>query len=141
MILHFYYLGWLDEFVAVNVNQMGMGLGMRGLNGSVSFYSRQGFFTSKRNGINKDIVVNETELGFDSVSEKYENTMMVFPNELARKQYGTADWIPNFDINNDTSNTLKVNTNGFKNLKLFVNGMNANGDFIYKVVNIQSNPN
>lgn len=128
-----------NDFIAVSVNQTGSRLGLRGMNGYVSFHSRNPIFGSGKNAANEDIHVNETELGFDIVTENFQNELLTFLNEESKNQYGTADWIPNFDLLPKGRNSLKINKNGFQNLKLIINGMNSEGEFIYKTKHIHSN--
>jgi len=129
-----------DDFIAVSVNNNGARLGVRGQNGFVNFTTRQYFNNGTSNPVNKDIITSETDLGFDTPNN-YENEFMQFTNNISKKYYGTIDWIPNFEIRPTTANYLKFNTNGYKKFKVIVNGMNENGNFIYKEIDMSLNDN
>ncbi len=130
-----------NDFIAVSISNTGGRLGIRGQNGFVSFTTRQyNNFGTRSNLPNKDIISSETDLGFDTAN-KYENNFMQFSDIISRKFYGTIDWIPNFEIDNTGANNLKFNTNGYKNFKVIVNGMNENGEFFYKEIDLKRDEN
>ena len=130
----------IDDFIAVTVNPSGAGAGIYGQGGVISFYTKTGKYRDNLARANKDIVSSETDLGFDTASN-YENNLMQFSDIISRKFYGTIDWIPNFEVIPTTNNHLKFNTNGYKNFKVIVNGMNENGEFVYKVIDLKRDEN
>ncbi|MDC9724160.1 MAG: MG2 domain-containing protein [Urechidicola sp.] len=130
----------IDDFIAVTVNPSGAGAGIYGQGGVISFYTKTGKYGGNLARVNKDIISSETDLGFDTAN-KYENNLMQFSDIISRKFYGTIDWIPNFEVTPTTSNHLKFNTNGYKNFKVIVNGMNENGEFVYKEIDFKRDEN
>jgi hypothetical protein len=84
---------------------------------------------------------SETEFGFSTPTETFINSEVYYPNQSSEELYSTIDWIPNFYLNSKTPNYLTVSTKKHQNLKLFINGMNANGQLVYKVVTIKRESN
>ena len=84
---------------------------------------------------------SETEFGFSTPTEKFINSEIYFPNKTSEELYSTIDWIPNFYLNAKTPNYLTISTKKHQNIKLFINGMNANGQLVYKMVTINKESN
>ncbi len=125
------------DFIAVNINASGAGAGIYGQGGVISFYTKTGSYGDNSDFINSDIIVSETDFGFSIASNTYEDNLM-FANELSRKYYSTIGWIPDFNITPYTANHLKISKNGFDNIKVIINGINTDGDLIFKIVDIKS---
>lgn len=122
----------ISDFIAINVNSSGAGLGIVGMGGAINFYTKKSKFSEYRTSTNKDIYVSETELGF-SLPSNYDNNQFTFANQLSKEYFGTVGWFPNFDIKPNSKNHLKFNKNGIQNIKVIVNGMDSEGNLIFKI--------
>ncbi|MCX7552159.1 hypothetical protein [Xanthomarina sp. F2636L] len=91
--------------------------------------------------VNSDIQISETEFGFSLPKETFKNSEIYFPNQTSEELYSTIDWIPNFYLNSKTPNYLTISTKKHQKLKLFINGMNANSQLVYKSVTIEQESN
>jgi|SRR5690554_2991668 len=60
----------------------------------------------------------------------FEPSTLVFSTLKSRNFYETLDWIPNYNVFPNKSNTLKVYYGNHENIKLFINGMNDEGELI-----------
>lgn len=130
----------VGDFIAVSINPSGAGAGIYGQGGVISFYTKDGTYGDNSIRANKNIITSETDLGFNTAN-KYENSFMQFTDIISRKFYGTIDWIPNFEVSPTSTNHLKFNTNGYKNFKVIVNGMNEKGELVYKEIEVSLNAN
>ncbi len=128
----------ITDFSAISVNSMGAGLGITGMGGSISFYTKKGNYNPDFSTPNDDILISETDFGFSISENNYKNQMFQYKNNESRKYYGTIGWFPNVDVLPNSTYKLKVDNNGFKDLKIIVNGINAEGKLIYKIVTINS---
>ena len=90
---------------------------------------------------NPNLQISETEFGFSTPTEKFINSEIYFPNKTSEELYSTIDWIPNFYLNAKTPNYLTISTKKHQNIKLFINGMNANGQLVYKSVILTTESN
>ncbi len=125
----------INDFIAINVNSSGAGAGINGMGGVINFYTKEGKFAAYRTTTNKDIHVSETDLGFITPSE-FDNNQLSFINKLSKEYFGTVGWFPNFDIKPNTKNHLKFNNNGFSDIKVIINGIDSDGNLIFKVVDL-----
>ena len=127
------------DIASVAVNSSGAGYGLRGSGGVIHVYSKTGELMKGISEIvNPDIQVSETEFGFSLPTETFKNSEIYYPNKSSEELYSTIDWIPNFYLNSKTQNYLTISTKNHQNLKLFINGMNANGQLVYKTLTISS---
>jgi len=125
------------DIASVAINSSGAGYGLRGSGGIIHIYSKTGeLMKGIEEIVNPDIQVSETEFGFSLPTETFKNSEIYFPNKSSEELYSTVDWIPNFYLNSKTPNYLTISTKNHQNLKLFINGMNANGQLIYKQITI-----
>ncbi|PHR72932.1 MAG: hypothetical protein COA67_04300 [Lutibacter sp.] len=127
----------ISDFTAISVNSSGAGAGVTGAGGVINFYTKDGKFSKYKSVTNTDILISETEFGFSS-SSNYENNQMIFANKLSKEYYGTIGWVPNFVTKPNAPNILKFNKNGHKNVKVIINGMDTEGNLIFKVVNFDT---
>ena len=123
----------ISDFIAINVNSSGAGLGAVGMGGVINFYTKKSKFSEYRTLTNKDIYISETELGFNLPSN-YDNNQFTFTNQLSKQYFGTVGWFPNFNIKPSSKNHLKFDKNGIQNIKVIVNGMDSEGNLIFKIV-------
>ena len=98
-----------------------------------NFYTKKSKFSEYRTLTNKDIYISETELGFNLPSN-YDNNQFTFTNQLSKQYFGTVGWFPNFNIKPSSKNHLKFDKNGIQNIKVIVNGMDSEGNLIFKIV-------
>jgi hypothetical protein len=85
---------------------------------------------------NENYFLSETDFGFTPSKIKFEAYPLIFSSKLSRSYYETLDWIPSFDLQPNTFNNLQVYKGEHQSLKLFINGMNDEGELIYKVIDI-----
>ncbi|PWK19537.1 Plug domain-containing protein [Xanthomarina spongicola] len=125
------------DIASVTINSSGSGFGLRGTGGVIHLYSKTGqLMKGIGEVINPDIQVSESEFGFSLPTETFKNSEIYFPNQTSEELYSTIDWVPNFYLNSKTPNYLTISTKKNQNIKLFINGMNANGQLVYKMVTI-----
>jgi hypothetical protein len=131
------------DIASVTINPSGAGYGILAGNGGViHIYSKTGqLMRGLGEIINPDIQISETEFGFSLPTETFKNSEVFFPNQTSEELYSTIDWVPNFYLNSKTPNYLTISTKKHQNLKLFINGMNANGQLVYKMVTINKESN
>ncbi|MCX7552160.1 hypothetical protein [Xanthomarina sp. F2636L] len=130
------------DIASVTVNATGAGYGIQGSGGVIHIYSKTPeIMKGIGNLANPDIQISETEFGFCLPKETFKNSEIYFPNQTSEELYSTIDWIPNFYLNSKTPNYLTISTKKHKNIRLFINGMNANGQLIYKMVTITKESN
>lgn len=130
------------DIASVVVNPSGAGYGIQGAGGVIHIYSKTPEMMKDIGGVtNPNIKESETEFGFSLPTETFKNSEMYYPNQSSEELYSTIDWIPNFYLNAKTPNYLTINTKKHQNIKLFINGMNANGQLVYKMVTINKESN
>jgi len=130
------------DIASVSVNPSGAGYGIQGAGGVIHIYSKTPEMMKDIGGVtNPNIKESETEFGFSLPTETFKNSEMYYPNQSSEELYSTIDWIPNFYLNAKTPNYLTINTKKHQNIKLFINGMNANGQLVYKMVTINKESN
>jgi hypothetical protein len=132
------------DISSVTINTSGAGYGLRGGGGVINIYSKIYDLSIEYQGSTTPdplALESETEFGFSTPTETFINSEVYYPNQSSEELYSTIDWIPNFYLNSKTPNYLTVSTKKHQNLKLFINGMNANGQLVYKVVTIKRESN
>ncbi|WP_417857126.1 hypothetical protein [Xanthomarina gelatinilytica] len=122
------------DVAAVTVNAIG---------NTINIYTKTPKLMKDISGVttNPNIKVSETEFGFSLPTETFKNAEIYYPNQSSEELYSSIDWIPNFYLNAKTPNYLTINTKKHQNIKLFINGMNANGQLVYKMVTINKESN
>ncbi|WP_417881715.1 hypothetical protein [Xanthomarina gelatinilytica] len=130
------------DIASVSVNPTGAGYGIQGAGGVIHIYSKTPEMMKGIGEItNPDIKVSETEFGFSLPTETFKNAEIYYPNQSSEELYSSIDWVPNFYLNAKTPNYLTISTKKHQNIKLFINGMNANGQLVYKMVTINKESN
>ena len=125
----------LNDVKSIKINISGAGYGLRGMAGVVSIESKNG--TEQYKTIpNENLFLSEVDFGFTPSNIKFEAYPLIFSSKLSRSYYETLDWIPSFDLQPNTFNNLQVYKGTHQSLKLFINGMNDEGQLIYKVIDI-----
>ncbi len=125
----------LEAVKSIKVNALGAGYGMRGMNGVVLIELKKGTDAYVRKP-NKHYFTSKTDFGFSSSETAYEKFNSVFSSKLSRSHFETLDWVPNLNLQPDTTSILQVYSGTHKKLTLFINGMNNQGQLIYKEVNL-----
>ena len=126
-----------SDFSAISVNLSGAGAGARGQGGFINLYTKNGKYSEYKSTVNKDIKISETEFGF-SIGSNYEKSQLIFSDKLSKELYSTIDWFPNFNINTNSTNKIKFNTEGFEDVKVIINGMDTDGNLIFKIAEFSS---
>ena len=125
----------LFDIKSIKVNAIGAGYGLRGVSGVVIIDVKRGkedYSTAP----NEKYFLSEIDFGFSFSTSEYEASNLIFNSTSSRSYYETLDWIPNVDLKPNSSNTIMVFKGKHKMIKLFINGMNTNGQLVYKVVNV-----
>lgn len=125
----------LSEIESLTVNASGAGYGMRGSNGVVSVVLKTGYENYKTKP-NLNFYSSTTDFGFIPSRPVFEASQLIFNSSATRQFYETLDWIPNFNVLPNKSNTLKIYKGEHENIKLFINGMNNDGQLFCKVVDL-----
>jgi hypothetical protein len=125
----------LEEVKSIKINALGAGYGLRGGKGVVIIELKKGMDAYVRKP-NKYYFSSKIDLGFSSSDTTYEAFNSVFSSKLSRSHFETLDWVPNLDLQPDTTSILQVYRGTHKKLTLFINGMNNQGQLIYKEVNL-----
>lgn len=124
----------------IRVNKSGAGYGIRGANGVLVINTKR-IKTLKKNNkslkgskneIKKEPKLHKTNYGYTKPTLKYKNTML--DNES--DDYKCIDWLPNFNINPNKSNILKVKKINKKRGKLIINGFTEDGELLYEIIDI-----
>ncbi|MBP93894.1 MAG: hypothetical protein CMC55_07245 [Flavobacteriaceae bacterium] len=125
-----------SEFEYIIVNYRGAGFGALYPKGVISLVTLKGTNGEKIAPANPDIQINDTQFGFNFSNEPYEKLVLTFPNYSSKENFETLDWIPNFQVEPNRYNPLKINVEDANGIKLIINGLSATGDLIYEVINI-----
>ncbi len=79
---------------------------------------------------------SEVSFGFTEPTLTFERPLFTFNTKESKQFYNTLDWIPNFTVLPKTQNTLRIYKGDYDKIKLFINGMNANGEVFSDVVEV-----
>jgi hypothetical protein len=125
----------LYDVKSIKINALGAGYGMRGGSGVVIIDLKDG--TEDYVIVpNKKYFLSETDFGFSTSTIRYEKFNSVFSSKLSRSYFETLDWIPNLDLQPNTIQELQVYKGNHQKIKLFINGMNNQGQLVYKTVEL-----
>lgn len=136
-----------QDVKSIRVNASGAGYGIAGSNGVIivetnNLSGSKSTLTSideQSVSSSYDFKISETDFGFSQPSKNYTQSSLTFNNNISKTYFNTIDWIPNFTIKPNTSNYLKINKSSEESIKLIINGMNNEGDLIFKIINIPTN--
>lgn len=129
----------MSQVASVKVNASGAGYGFRGGNGVISIELKKGH-EDIESQTNTSYFTSKTDFGFTSSNPVFEASTLVFKNSQSRRFYETLDWIPNFNVLPNKTNTLKIYKGNHENIKLFINGMNNQGALINEEIDIPIKP-
>lgn len=137
-ILAYVYASEID-YVVLNIN--GAGYGSNYPNGVLHVVSKRGNNGEEQIAKNKNIKEFNTTFGFINPKEKYKLPDLAFSSQRTIDNFSTIDWVPNFNIEPNTHNLLKVNRRDYDNIKLIINGITEDGKPFYKeqIINLSSN--
>ena len=135
--LNFFY-GWFMDIVDyVTVNDDGIGEGFIGNNGVIRIYTSLDFVREKQNSSFKSF---EFPIAFSKKKEFYVPKYDVY-NDAFFEQFGLFDWIPDGRIDPAGNLTFTLYNPADNNMKLFIEGVTDQGDFISEVKEININEN
>lgn len=130
------------DVASVTVNSSGAGYGIQGTGGVIHIYTKTAdLMKGITEIINPNIFVSDTEFGFNLPTEPFKNSEIYYPNKTSEELYSSIDWIPNYYVNPNQPNVLTIDARKHNSIKLFINGMNAEGQLIYKSVTINKESN
>lgn len=137
-ILAYVYANEID-YVVLNIN--GTGYGANYPFGVLHVVSKTG--SNKEKVVVKNIKIKEfdTTFGFIKPSKKYKLPGLVFSSQITIDHFSSIDWVPNFNIEPNLDNFLKINRKDYNNIKLIINGITEDGKPIYKehIINLSIN--
>ncbi|MEJ6792992.1 MAG: hypothetical protein QNK89_09775 [Lacinutrix sp.] len=128
------------EYVVLNIN--GTGYGSNFPYGVLHVVSKNGNNGEKLVAKNKNVKEFDTTFGFNKPKEKYELPEdLAFFSQSTIDNFSTIDWVPNFNVEPNTDNYLKINRRDHNSVKLIINGITEDGKPIYKeqIINLSSN--
>lgn len=126
---------FMPEIESININYSGAGYGIRGSGGVI-------FINTKKDGDFADSIgprnhqENTIDLGFKASSLNFTPYNIQFPNFQAQKTYETLDWKPNITLLPNRELPLKVNKGDHQHIQLIINGLNEEGQLIYKKIHL-----
>jgi len=124
----------------IKLNASGAGYGLKGTNGVIFINTKKGSNLKSKKKINElNTILFDTEFGFSFNKVNYEGFELNFINQKFNSFFNTINWFPNMIIKPNTTNFLKFDTKGFKNIQLIINGMNNKGHLISQTFYITEN--
>lgn len=120
----------------IEINKSGIGEGIRGGAGVIKIYTNDNLMVSN-NSKGKNYKSYKIPLTFSEDKKFYKPVYTSYTSDFF-KYYGVIDWISNLKINNNGIASFKIENPKIKSIKLFIEGMTNDGDFISttKVVNL-----
>ena len=121
-----------QDVESVEINRNGMGMGMNGVNGIININMKQGPRSSSSE-TTQTIVVNN---GFTKNKEFYAPKYASYQHEIYQK-YGVMDWKPALSIDENGNTSFKVLNTAQQSVKLYVEGLSADGHIISEEILIE----
>ena len=121
-----------QDVESVEINRNGMGMGMNGVNGIININMKQGPRSSSSE-TTQTIVVNN---GFTKNKEFYAPKYASYQHEIYQK-YGVMDWKPALSIDENGNTRFKVLNTAQESVKLYVEGLSADGHIISEEILIE----
>ncbi|WP_090840452.1 DUF4397 domain-containing protein [Olleya namhaensis] len=119
------------ELITVKISE----LGYQGtFSGNVNLISRKDY--SKLKIKNSDVKQHKTNTGFNFNATTLNDSNLFYPIKQTEKEYSTIDWIPDFTLNPNTTNILKIKKPIDEHVKLIIQGISLDGDLIYKIIQL-----
>ncbi|WP_281846704.1 hypothetical protein [Olleya namhaensis] len=123
----------VSNFELISINPSGLGGGITNESGVLNLITRKGKSIYGKKYISKTY---KTISGFEMQKEKITDTELFYPNKTSENIYGTIDWIPDFTLNPNTTNILKIKKPIDEHVKLIIQGISLDGDLIYKIIEL-----
>ena len=123
----FFYQYPLDIVDYIVINRDGIGEGMRGANGVIRIYTDP--LKNKSNYNRKSVRKFEFPLTFSESKKFYVPKYNDYTNSFF-KEFGVIDWLPRNSIDNNGNVKLKFENKDFDAVKLFIEGITSEGEFI-----------
>ncbi|AUC76094.1 hypothetical protein [Olleya sp. Bg11-27] len=123
----------VSNFELISINPSGLGGGITSENGVLNLISRKGKSIYSTKHVSKTY---KTITGFEEQNEKITDIKLFYPNKKSEHLFSTIDWIPNFNLNPNTTNILKIKKPMGEHVKLIINGFSLDGDLIYKIIEL-----
>lgn len=119
------------ELITVKISE----LGYQGtFSGNVNLISRKDY--SKLKIRNSDVKQHKTNTGFNFNATTLNDSNLFYPIKQTEKEYSTIDWVPDFTLNPNTTNILKIKKPIDEHVKLIIQGISLDGDLIYKIIEL-----
>ncbi|MUP44415.1 hypothetical protein E0K83_01475 [Gramella sp. BOM4] len=115
----------MENVESIEINRNGFGMGMNGVNGMINVNIGHAAAAQESRNIYKVVANN----GFSTNKEFYAPKYASYQHDIYRN-YGVIDWKPAVSIDKDGQTTFKVLNTAQRSVKLFIEGMSADGNII-----------
>ncbi|MCP9198563.1 hypothetical protein MKO06_01495 [Gramella sp. GC03-9] len=115
----------MENVESIEINRNGFGMGMNGVNGMINVNIGPAAAPEESRNIYKVVANN----GFSTNKEFYAPKYASYQHEIYQN-YGIIDWKPAISIDNESQTTFKVLNTGQSSVKLFIEGLSADGSII-----------
>mgnify|MGYP001059220832 CR=1 FL=1 len=127
----------VDDVEFIKINRSGAGYGIRGASGVIDIKLKK--IGDRSSGVTNVLTTtSQTNFGFKRNTASFQYMPLQFSSSRAKMYYDTVDWIPEFTIMPNKDNFIMVAKEGNESLKIIINGLNEEGDLLYKEVNVNS---
>ncbi|SHI94943.1 hypothetical protein [Aquimarina spongiae] len=123
----------LIDVERIYMDQIGYGVGGRGLAGSIRIYTRREplEYFKKPEGVDKVSSYYVAKRGFEPTKEYYNPGYSNYLDPLF-VDYGAIHWQPNLQFDRSGTGRFKIPDTGLENIQFFVEGMASDGSLISK---------
>ncbi|WP_159021837.1 hypothetical protein [Formosa sp. L2A11] len=125
----------LSDVASIRVSPTAYVYGYQGAMGAIYVDLKEAYEYDRGEAGHKYFVSN-VDFGFTRPALDFERPLFTFNTKSSKQFYNTLDWIPNFDVSPNTSNSLQVYKGDHDKIKLFINGMNEKGEVFSEVVDV-----
>ncbi len=122
-----------SQVESIVINKRGVGYGMQGGNGVIKITTKKGPGSGRNSDTIESII---TSNGFSENKRFYTPKYRSYDDDLF-KEYGAISWIPNLYLETDGSTTFSVMNSMQPEVKLFVEGMNAEGVLFSDILTVK----
>ncbi len=124
--LDLFYGYYLNTVEYITVNESGLGEGFLGSGGVIKIYTSLEFVKKQQKN---PFVQFQFPLTFSENKKFYVPKYSVYNNDFFRA-FGVIDWIPDCKIDNNDNLSFKVYNPSNNDIKLFIEGVTEQGDFV-----------